>query len=107
MYVAITPARRRLYLSHAQSRMLPGQVRYGLPSRFLDELAEPVLCRFNPPQRIRASSLCRSARPLTRKHLGPSGTDTCYRVGQSVAHAKFGTRHHHRLRGGGPDARVQ
>ncbi|MBS0330079.1 MAG: UvrD-helicase domain-containing protein, partial [Proteobacteria bacterium] len=38
MYVAITRARRRLYLSHAQSRMLHGQIRYSLPSRFLDEL---------------------------------------------------------------------
>src|SRR5512139_2750950 len=33
MYVAITRARRRLYLSHAQSRMLHGQIRYGMPSR--------------------------------------------------------------------------
>jgi DNA helicase-2/ATP-dependent DNA helicase PcrA len=37
MYVAITRARDRLYLSHTQSRMLHGQVRYNLPSRFLEE----------------------------------------------------------------------
>jgi DNA helicase-2/ATP-dependent DNA helicase PcrA len=40
MYVAITRAKERLYLSHAQSRMLHGQVRYNIPSRFLDELPE-------------------------------------------------------------------
>ena len=36
MYVAVTRARQRLYLSHAQTRMLHGQTRYNLPSRFLD-----------------------------------------------------------------------
>ena len=34
MYVAVTRARRRLYLTHAQSRMLHGQVRYNIASRF-------------------------------------------------------------------------
>jgi DNA helicase-2/ATP-dependent DNA helicase PcrA len=38
MYVAVTRARKRLYLTHAQTRMLHGQTRYCLPSRFLDEL---------------------------------------------------------------------
>ncbi len=38
MYVAITRARERLYLSHAASRMLHGQVRYGVVSRFIDEI---------------------------------------------------------------------
>ncbi len=40
MYVAITRARKRLYLSHAQSRMLHGRTSFNLPSRFLDELPE-------------------------------------------------------------------
>jgi len=35
MYVAITRARKRLYLSHSQTRMLHGQTRYNLKSRFL------------------------------------------------------------------------
>ena len=42
MYVAITRAKERLYLSHTQSRMLHGQVRYNMPSRFLEEL--PTAC---------------------------------------------------------------
>jgi len=37
MYVAITRAKERRYLSHTQSRMLHGQVRYNMPSRFLEE----------------------------------------------------------------------
>jgi DNA helicase-2/ATP-dependent DNA helicase PcrA len=47
MYVAVTRARQRLYLSHAQSRMLHGQVRYGIPSRFLDEIPDELLKRLN------------------------------------------------------------
>ena len=43
MYVAITRARKRLYLSHSQTRMLHGQTRYNLKSRFLDELPDECL----------------------------------------------------------------
>ena len=43
MYVAITRARDRLYLSLAQTRMLHGQTRYNLRSRFLEELPERAL----------------------------------------------------------------
>ena len=43
MYVAITRARQRLYLSFCQTRMLHGQTRYNLRSRFLEELPEAAL----------------------------------------------------------------
>ncbi|MBT9538943.1 UvrD-helicase domain-containing protein [Thiobacillus sp.] len=105
MYVAITRARRRLYLSHAQSRMLHGQVRYGLPSRFLDELPEQVLSPLNrrnsapPPQGFGATP---PARPAASQ-----GNDTGYRIGQSVAHAKFGSGIIIDFEGRGADARVQ
>ena len=42
MYVAITRARRRLYLTFAQSRMLHGKVNYGTASSFLRELPEEL-----------------------------------------------------------------
>ena len=45
MYVAITRARRRLYLSYAGSRMLHGQPRYGIVSRFVEEIP-PQLCKW-------------------------------------------------------------
>ena len=45
MYVAITRARERLYLSYAGSRMLHGQTRYGVVSRFVDEIP-PELCKW-------------------------------------------------------------
>ncbi|HZZ94157.1 MAG TPA: 3'-5' exonuclease [Usitatibacter sp.] len=45
MYVAITRARKRLYLSYAGSRMLHGQPRYGIVSRFVDEIPA-ALCKW-------------------------------------------------------------
>jgi DNA helicase-2/ATP-dependent DNA helicase PcrA len=102
MYVAITRARRRLYLSHAQSRMLHGQVRYGLPSRFLDELPEQVLLHLN---RRAESPSAHYAAPAPR--AAPAGNDTGYRVGQSVTHAKFGAGIIIDFEGRGADARVQ
>ena len=50
MYVAITRARKRLYLSHSQTRMLHGQTRYNLKSRFFDELPESALKWITPRQ---------------------------------------------------------
>ncbi|WP_390345657.1 UvrD-helicase domain-containing protein [Variovorax boronicumulans] len=48
MYVAITRARKRLYLSHSQTRMLHGQTRYNVKSRFFDELPEGALKWLTP-----------------------------------------------------------
>jgi DNA helicase-2/ATP-dependent DNA helicase PcrA len=48
MYVAITRARQRLYLSHSQTRLLHGQTRYNVKSRFFDELPEETLKWLTP-----------------------------------------------------------
>ncbi len=48
MYVAITRARERLYLSFAQSRVLHGQMRYHVRSRFFEELPEASLKWITP-----------------------------------------------------------
>ncbi len=48
MYVAITRARKRLYLSTSQTRMLHGTTRYNVRSRFLDELPETALKWLTP-----------------------------------------------------------
>ena len=63
MYVAITRARRRLYLTHAQTRMLHGQTRYNIPSRFVDELP-PELVQWLSPHRRRAID-------ARRRRMGP------------------------------------
>ncbi|MFZ5526958.1 MAG: UvrD-helicase domain-containing protein [Pseudomonadota bacterium] len=48
MYVAITRARKKLHISFCQTRMLHGQTRYNLKSRFLDELPEEALKWLTP-----------------------------------------------------------
>ena len=48
MYVAITRARQRLYLSFSQTRLLHGQTRYNVKSRFLQELPESALKWLTP-----------------------------------------------------------
>ena len=49
MYVAVTRARERLYVSFAQSRMLHGQTRYNLRSRFLEEIPTELVKWLTPP----------------------------------------------------------
>jgi DNA helicase-2/ATP-dependent DNA helicase PcrA len=56
MYVAITRARQRLFLTHAQTRLLHGQTRYNIRSRFFDELPEHALKWLTPRQAGFASS---------------------------------------------------
>src|SRR6202008_457631 len=48
MYVAITRARKRLYLSFSQTRLLHGQTRYNVKSRFVDELPDGSLKWLSP-----------------------------------------------------------
>ncbi len=116
MYVAITRARRRLYLSHTQSRMLHGQIRYNVPSRFLSELPEQVLLNLNRREPAYSSSSAQPAHghKASSGYSAPAaprspqlGNDTGFNVGQSVAHAKFGTGIIIDFEGRGSDARVQ
>ena len=100
MYVAVTRARRRLYLSHAQSRMLHGQVRYGIPSRFLDEIPEELLKRINARP---TSAPYASANSIPAK----TGGNMPWKIGQSVAHGKFGQGVVVSYEGNADDLRVQ
>ncbi|MDT3705739.1 MAG: 3'-5' exonuclease [Thiobacillus sp.] len=106
MYVAITRARRRLYLSHAQSRMLHGQIRYGIPSRFLAELPEQVLLHLNRRAEPALSSGYGAPASAPAPRPAQSGNETGFTLGQSVIHPKFGTGIIIDFEGRGPDARV-
>ena len=52
-YVAITRAKNNLYLSHSQSRFKWGQLQFGEPSRFLDEINDKYIHfeKYSAPQR--------------------------------------------------------
>jgi superfamily I DNA/RNA helicase len=93
MYVAITRARTRLYLTFAQTRLLHGQTRYNVASRFLDEIPEGIAKWLTPKlgRMPDSSSAWRAAEPLPR-YATPSSSraESGFRVGQEVTHAKFG-----------------
>ncbi|MBV7537903.1 UvrD-helicase domain-containing protein [Duganella sp. sic0402] len=119
MYVAITRARQRLYLSFAQTRMLHGQTRYNMKSRFFDELPEDALKWLTPkvqPNWFGAKKsawdeapLVGSDNALAQKMIASKaiGAGAGWRLGQSVAHAKFGEGVIVNIEGSGNNARAQ
>jgi ATP-dependent DNA helicase UvrD/PcrA len=103
-YVAVTRARRRLYLTHAQSRMLHGQLRYNIASRFLDELPAGTVQWLSPKAGREAREPAWSTLPASRiEARGEPG----WRIGQSVKHTRFGLGIIIDAEGRGSDARVQ
>jgi DNA helicase II / ATP-dependent DNA helicase PcrA len=129
MYVAITRARKRLYLSFSQTRMLHGQTRYNVKSRFLEELPEAALKWITPRNQGFGSGFSReyqnawqrgsglgsivgagrvAGRPLAPAEPSISKAPVHgLRSGQSVFHPKFGEGVVITLEGRGDDARAQ
>ncbi|MDX5364251.1 MAG: ATP-binding domain-containing protein, partial [Pseudazoarcus pumilus] len=110
MYVAVTRARQRLYLSFAQSRMLHGQSRYNLKSRFLEEIPETLVKWLTPkrvPQMPGNTYFRPSSTPLQAPVPPRRSEEGGLRVGQVVEHAKFGQGVIVAAEGSGSDARVQ
>ncbi|SAL41703.1 UvrD/REP helicase [Caballeronia turbans] len=134
MYVAITRAKERLYLSFAQSRMLHGQTRYNIRSRFFDELPEGSLKWLTPKIEAGARWGGRAdnagwgrdwfARPGQERGGSTYGgsqasatlpafaneqraAESGFKVGQAVFHTKFGEGTVTALEGSGGDARAQ
>jgi len=131
MYVAITRARQRLYLSFSQTRLLHGQTRYNVKSRFFDELPDNCLKWLSPRNagfgsghvreyqnawargsglgsivgagRVEPAAPTFGAGPTTSS----TGNGTGLRTGQSVFHTKFGEGVILTLEGRGADARAQ
>ncbi len=128
MYVAITRARKRLYLSFAQTRMLHGQTRYNIKSRFFDELPEAALKWITPRNQGFGSGFARDYQAAWARGSGlnsivgagnvsgasnagppmvPKAPSHGLRSGQSVFHNKFGEGVIVTLEGSGADARAQ
>ncbi len=112
MYVAITRAKKRLYMSFSQTRMLHGQTRYNMKSRFFDELPDEALKWLSPkiqhhwfgnrksawddaPQ----AGVNAIAQNFSRKDVG-------WRVGETVSHQKFGEGVIVNIEGGGTNSRA-
>ena len=107
MYVALTRARRRLYLTHTQTRMLHGQTRYNIASRFLEEIPEELIKRVNSTK-YSAFVSAKGFDPAYEANAPKmETTESGWRIGQNVVHAKFGTGVIVSAEGRGADARVQ
>ncbi|ABE48634.1 MULTISPECIES: DNA helicase II [Methylobacillus] len=106
MYVAVTRARQRLYLSFAQSRMLHGQVRYGIPSRFLDEIPEALVKRLNTVSNKSYGSTSQYPAAAPAPAARPQASMP-WKIGQAVAHSKFGQGVVVNYEGNANDLRVQ
>jgi len=134
MYVAITRARKKLSLSFCQTRMLHGQTRYHIKSRFFDELPEASLKWLTPRNQGFGSGFAREyqnawdrgsglkgmvgagrvARPAWVEPPVPASMKQKVseehgglRVGKGVFHTKFGEGVLLTLEGAGADARAQ
>jgi DNA helicase-2/ATP-dependent DNA helicase PcrA len=113
MYVAITRAKKRLYMSFSQNRMLHGQTRYNLKSRFFDELPDEALKWLSPKVQHHwfgnkksawddapESGANTIAQSFSKKNVG-------WRIGETVSHPKFGEGVIVNIEGGGSNARAQ
>lgn len=134
MYVAITRARKKLSLSFCQTRMLHGQTRYHIKSRFFDELPEEALKWLTPRNQGFGSGFARDYQQAWERGSGLKGMVGAgrvekpawveppvpasmkqkvsqehggLRVGKGVFHTKFGEGVLLTLEGSGADARAQ
>ena len=117
-YVGLTRARQRLYLSFSQTRMLHGQTRYGMRSRFFDELPDAALKWLSPrvqhhwfanPKSWEKSAWDDDAPETGANRIAQSfgNKGSAWRAGQSVAHARFGEGVIVKIEGSGDNARAQ
>lgn len=93
MYVAITRARQRLYLSMAQQRFLNGTTHYGVASRFVDEIPEHLLQHLSGTKKQNTAvfsglKFSQNAPEITSQALPRDFHG--FLVGENVRHEKFG-----------------
>ena len=103
-YVGMTRAKKKLYLTYAESRRLYGKEIQARSSRFLREIPEEHLHEI----RMRASV----TRPMKYQEAPvsaslTSGTAGGFKLGQRVSHARFGEGVILQAEGEGSQARVQ
>ena len=99
-YVGITRAKRKLYLSAAQRRMVRGQTQFNKVSKFIDEIPENLLkldeginLKEKRPEKalFSAGRNQRFRKPYQAKSFASTKMESLsYEVGDHVRHVKFG-----------------
>lgn len=99
-YVAVTRAKRKLYITHAKERLVFGKTHYPRQSRFLEELPEEFKESAVKRTPVKQSPFASSRAPLSSTK--PSDTSSMFKqgvkktssanftVGERVNHKKFG-----------------
>jgi DNA helicase-2/ATP-dependent DNA helicase PcrA len=98
-YVAITRAKKKLYVTHTVMRMLFGSTTRNFPSRFLKEIPEELCVKTgylpksytisqSAPTFSSSSNAARSSFSATKTTTNVVSAD--YSVGQTVSHKTFG-----------------
>ncbi len=96
-YVAITRAKKHLYITSAQSRHIFGSFVSCRPSRFLAEIGSELLRSNEPVKKQAFAPKAYAPKPIVSAYLNrkpepaPSAAVTLdYQVGDKVSHVKFG-----------------
>jgi DNA helicase-2/ATP-dependent DNA helicase PcrA len=106
-YVGITRAKHKLYLSHAESRRLHGEINLCRPSRFVREIPKSLIEEVRLKSTISRPSVGGAGLPSGNLDGSVEVPKTNLSLGQRVIHGKFGEGVVLNYEGQGTSARVQ
>jgi len=106
-YVGITRAKSKLYLTHAESRRLHGEVNLCRPSRFIKEIPKQLIDEIRLKATVSRTKIHRKNGMPASLSSGAEIPQTEISLGQRVAHRKFGEGVVLNYEGQGSNARVQ
>ena len=106
-YVGITRAKSKLYLTHAESRRLHGEVNLCRPSRFIKEIPKQLIDEIRLKTTVSRTKVHRRNGMRDSLSSGAEIPQTELSLGQRVAHGKFGEGVVLNYEGQGANARVQ
>ena len=106
-YVGITRAKSKLYLTHAESRRLHGEVNLCRPSRFIKEIPKQLIDEIRLKATVSRTKVHRRNSMHNSLSSGAEIPQTEISLGQRVAHGKFGEGVVLNYEGQGSNARVQ
>ncbi len=99
-YVGMTRAMQQLYMTYAEVRRLYGNETYTRPSRFIREIPSEYISE------VRIKGVAQNPSQQSR-FVGGTLTESGFKLGQRVMHAKFGEGVVLQSEGAGAQARVQ
>ncbi len=98
-YVAVTRAKKQLYITRARTRMLFGQTRFNQPSRFIKEIPDELIEK-SGGEIVRKFSSGSNSAPKTHTpargftsvptHSAPTVNTASFNIGDTVMHKAYG-----------------